>query len=123
MRIGQSTKKENLDNLSVATQATLHHEMVTFAAGSRVTAIHREKAMCYFLAEADDMVEACKRNGVKLNAGERRAREVNDICKGLAGFPQARVMALSLMLSHLTADALPFRKSPVLLMASSPASF
>ena len=63
---------EGLDIISVTTPATVRHEIVVFAASGGIRAIYCEKAMCCSMAQADEMVEACRRNGVKLNVGTLR---------------------------------------------------
>ena len=113
----QMIEKENLDILSVTTPATLHHEIVTFAANNGVRAIYCEKAMCCSLSEADDMVEACKRNDVKLNVGTLRRfhpgyhamREL--VMNGSIGEPKAAIAYSLGILMHThshTADTIRF---------------
>jgi len=111
-------EKERLDILSVTTPATVRHEIVTFAAANGgIRGIYCEKAMCCSMAQADDIVESCKINGVKLNvgtlrrfhAGYQRMRDLVD--SGKVGKPKV-VIAYStgaLMHTHShTADTIRF---------------
>jgi len=59
-------KKEVIDIVSVATHADVRAEIVIAAAEARVRGILAEKAVATSAAEADEMIEACRRNGVKL---------------------------------------------------------
>ncbi len=63
---------ERPDIVSVTTPATLHAEIVIFAAEHGVPAIYCEKALACSLAEADAMVAAVERHGVKFNTGTLR---------------------------------------------------
>jgi predicted dehydrogenase len=65
-------EREQLDMLSVTTPATARHEIVTFAARRGVEGIYCEKAMCCSMSQADDIVESCRSNNVKLNVGTLR---------------------------------------------------
>lgn len=65
-------ERERPDILSVTTPATVRHEIVTFAADNGVKGIYCEKAMCCSMAQADDIVESCRRKNVKLNVGTLR---------------------------------------------------
>lgn len=110
-------ERERLDILSVTTPATVRHEIVTFAANSGISGIYCEKAMCCSMAQADDMVESCKINDVKLNvgtlrrfhAGYRRMRELLD--SGRIGRPKVAIAysAGALMHTHShTVDTIRF---------------
>jgi predicted dehydrogenase len=63
---------ERPDIVSVATPATLHAEMVVFAAEHGARAIYCEKALCCSLAEADAMAAAVAAHGVKFSTGTLR---------------------------------------------------
>jgi predicted dehydrogenase len=65
-------EREQLDVLSVTTPATARHEIVTFAAKKGIKGIYCEKAMCCSMSQADDIVESCRSNDVKLNVGTLR---------------------------------------------------
>lgn len=58
--------EEELDIVSVVTHADVRAEVVIAAAEARVKGILAEKAMATSAAEADAMLEACRRHGVKL---------------------------------------------------------
>jgi len=64
--------KEEPDIVSVATQPEQRAEIVVYAADHGVKAIYAEKAMAASMADADAMVEACERNGVRFNLGANR---------------------------------------------------
>lgn len=59
-------EKENLDIVSVCTWHSSHAEITIAAAESGVKGIICEKPMCVSLGQADAMIEACEKNGVKL---------------------------------------------------------
>ncbi len=61
--------KENLDIVSVCTWAQTHAEVTIEAAARKPQAIMCEKPMATGLKEADNMLEACRENGVKLAIG------------------------------------------------------
>lgn len=54
------------DLVCVATRPGPRAEIVTTLAEMKVPAIFATKPMCYSLAEADTMIEACQRNGTRL---------------------------------------------------------
>ncbi|MEW6749975.1 MAG: Gfo/Idh/MocA family oxidoreductase [Candidatus Latescibacterota bacterium] len=64
--------REHLDIVSVCSWDPQHAEMTVAAAARRPKAILSEKPMATSLAEADAMVVACQRNGVKLAVGHQR---------------------------------------------------
>lgn len=59
-------KKERLDIVSVCTWAQYHAPATMSAAKSGVRAILCEKPMTTNMGKADEMIEACRENGVKL---------------------------------------------------------
>ena len=65
-------EKEKPDILSIATRPTPYAEICIFAAEHGVKGIYCEKPLARSLEEADRMVEACERNGVKFNYGTQR---------------------------------------------------
>lgn len=65
-------KKEDLDIVSICTWPPLHAEMTINLAESGVKGILCEKPMAVNLAEADAMIEACDKHGVKLAIGHMR---------------------------------------------------
>lgn len=67
-------EKENLDLVSVGPRwIDCHAEMVIACANAGVKGILCEKPFARTLAEADTMMEACNRNGVKVAVAHRRA--------------------------------------------------
>lgn len=86
---------ERPDILCIATRPGPHEEQVTFAAENGVRAIYCEKPLCCSMAEADRMVAACERNGVRFNYGTQRRfnpiyrRLRRAIEEGAVGKPQA----------------------------------
>jgi len=64
--------KEQPDIVSIATQPEQRAEIVGYSADHGVKAIYAEKAMAASMADADDMVDACERNGVRFNLGTNR---------------------------------------------------
>lgn len=60
------------DLVSITTPGVLHAEVTIFAAEHGAKGIYCEKAFACSLAEADAMVEAVERNGVKFNMGTLR---------------------------------------------------
>ncbi len=64
--------KEQPDLLSVTTRPGSHRDIVVYAAEHGVKAIWCEKPLCCSMAEADEMVDACERQGVKFNLGVNR---------------------------------------------------
>ncbi len=64
--------KEQLDIVSVCTYPVPHRDMVVAAAESGVKAIFCEKSMAVTLREADEMIDACEKNGVRLSINHGR---------------------------------------------------
>ncbi|MEZ4861035.1 MAG: Gfo/Idh/MocA family oxidoreductase [Caldilineaceae bacterium] len=64
--------KERPDIVSVCSWDPMHAEMTIAAAARRPKAILCEKPMAVSLSEADAMMIACQRNGVKLAIGHQR---------------------------------------------------
>ena len=65
---------EELDLVNVCPRwLDCHAEMVIAAAESGVRGILCEKPMAQTLADADEMVEACRKNGVRMAVAHRRA--------------------------------------------------
>ena len=58
--------KEKPDIVSVTTRTTERAEVVMAAAEAGVKAIYATKPMCHSLAEADAMIEVCRKHGVIL---------------------------------------------------------
>jgi predicted dehydrogenase len=58
--------------VSVCTRPGSHAEIVEFAAARGVRALYCEKPLCASMEEADRMVAACERHGVKFNLGTNR---------------------------------------------------
>ena len=65
-------RAEKPDIVSVATRPAMHAEITIFAAENGVTGIYCEKPLCCSMEEADAMLEACEKNGVKFNYGTQR---------------------------------------------------
>ena len=65
-------EKEKPDIVSIATRPATHAEMTVFAAENGVKGIYCEKPLCCSMAEADAMLEACVKHGVKFNYGTQR---------------------------------------------------
>jgi predicted dehydrogenase len=65
-------EREQPDIVSIATRPATHAEMTVFAAEHGVRAIYCEKPLCCSMEEADVMVEACERYGVRFNYGTQR---------------------------------------------------
>ena len=63
---------EKLDIVSVCTYPIPHRDIVVAAAQSGVKAIFCEKAMATTLREADEMIDACRKNNVKLSINHTR---------------------------------------------------
>jgi UDP-N-acetyl-2-amino-2-deoxyglucuronate dehydrogenase len=59
-------ERERPDVLGIATQVRHHREPVLAAAAARVPGVLCEKPMALDLADADAMVEACRRSGTRL---------------------------------------------------------
>lgn len=62
----QMLEKEKLEIVSVCTTAKIRPQIVKDCASAGVKAIWAEKPISFSLAEADEMVDACDSNGVKL---------------------------------------------------------
>ena len=65
-------EKEQPDIVSIATRPIPHAEMTVFAAEHNVKGIYCDKPLCCSMKEADAMVEACEKYGVKFNYGTQR---------------------------------------------------
>lgn len=65
-------ERERPDIVSIATRPATHAEMTVFAAEHGVKGIYCEKPLCGSMEEADAMVDACERYGVKFNYGTQR---------------------------------------------------
>lgn len=63
---------EKPDIVSVVTHADLHAEITTYAANARVPGVFCEKPIAGSLAEADAVIDACKRSGTRLLVGHLR---------------------------------------------------
>lgn len=64
--------KESPDIVLVATRPATHEEIIIHAAENGVKGIYCEKPLCCSMAEADRMVAAVERFGVKFNYGTQR---------------------------------------------------
>ena len=77
-------EKANLDLVSVGPRwIDCHAEMVIACAEAGVKGILCEKPMARTLAEADAMIDACDRNGVKIATAHRRASAYEQYAKKL----------------------------------------
>ena len=77
-------EKENLDLVSVGPRwVGAHAEMVIACAEEKVKGIFCEKPFARTLAEADAMLAACKRNGVRVAVAHRRANAYEQHAKKL----------------------------------------
>jgi len=65
-------EREQPDIVCIATRPATHAEMTVFAAENGVKGIYCEKPLCCSMAEADAMVEAVEKHGVKFNYGTQR---------------------------------------------------
>ena len=65
-------EKEQPDIVSIATRPTPYAEICIFAAEHGVKGIYCEKPLARSMEEADSMVEACEKHGVKFNYGTQR---------------------------------------------------
>lgn len=70
-------KNENLDILSVCTNTPSHAEITIAAAESGIKCIFCEKPIASNLKDAEDMIKACKSNGVKLLVNHTRRWDSN----------------------------------------------
>jgi predicted dehydrogenase len=64
--------RERPDIVSIATRPATHAELTVFAAEHGVRGIYCEKPLCCSMVEADAMVAACERHGVRFNYGTQR---------------------------------------------------
>jgi len=64
--------KEEIDIVSITTWQNVRAEITVAAAEAGVKGIFGEKPMCASVGEADEMIDACERNGVKLAIGHQR---------------------------------------------------
>ena len=65
-------EKEQLDVVSICTYPVPHRDMVLAAAESGVKAIFCEKSMAITLRQADEMIEVCEKQGVRLSINHGR---------------------------------------------------
>lgn len=65
-------RREQPDIMCIATRPGPHADIVSFAAENGVRAIYCEKPLCNSMRQADAMLEACERYGVKFNYGTQR---------------------------------------------------
>ena len=65
-------KKEAIDIVSVAAWTQFHHEMVVAAAESGVQGIYCEKPMALTLDQAEEMLNVCNENNVKIVINHER---------------------------------------------------
>ena len=65
-------EKEEPDIISVATRPGNHAEITIFAAEHGAKGIYCDKPLCASMEEADAMVNACEKHGVKFNLGTQR---------------------------------------------------
>jgi len=63
---------ERPDIISITTRPNTHAEITCFAAAHGVRGIYCEKPLCCSMEEADRMLEACSKAGVKFNYGTNR---------------------------------------------------
>jgi predicted dehydrogenase len=68
----EMVRRENLDILCIATRPGPHAEIAVFAAESGVRGLYCEKPLCNSMRQADAMLGACERHGVKFNYGTQR---------------------------------------------------
>ncbi|MBI2191380.1 MAG: Gfo/Idh/MocA family oxidoreductase [Planctomycetes bacterium] len=68
----EMVEKERPDIVSVTTRPGNHAEITVYAAEHGVRGIYCEKPLCCSMQEADTMLEACRRHGVKFNYGTNR---------------------------------------------------
>lgn len=73
----EMVKKEKPDIVSIATAAATHAEMSIFACENGARGIYCEKPMCCSLAEADAIVDAVSKSGVKYMLGAQRRHHPN----------------------------------------------
>ena len=65
-------EKERPDVVCIATRPASHRDLVVYASENGVKGIYCEKSLCCSMEEADAMVAACDRHGVKFNYGTQR---------------------------------------------------
>jgi predicted dehydrogenase len=65
-------KNDTLDIVSVCTYPVPHRDIIVAAALSGVKAIFCEKSMAVTLRQADEMIDVCEKNGVKLSINHGR---------------------------------------------------
>lgn len=96
-------QKENLDLVSVAPRwIDCHAEMVIASANAGVRGILCEKPFARTLAEADAMMEACNRNGVKVAVAHRRACAYEQYAKTLVD--EGAIGEIQVLRGHGKAD-------------------
>jgi len=96
-------EKEKLDIVSVCPRwVDCHCEMVLACADAGVKGIFCEKPFATTLAEADAMVEACDRAGIKLAVGHRRASAYEQHAKKLVN--EGAIGEIQVMRGHGKAD-------------------
>ena len=68
----QMISSERLDILCIATRPGPHAEIAVHAADSGVRGFYCEKPLCNSMRQADAILDACERHGVKFNYGTQR---------------------------------------------------
>jgi predicted dehydrogenase len=68
-------ERERLDLVSIATPTRVRHAITLDVAASGVKGIYMEKPIARTLAEADEMIAACRANGVKVAVNHYRTYE------------------------------------------------
>lgn len=95
--------KEELDLVSVGPRwADCHAEMVIACAEAKVRGIFCEKPLSRTLAEADAMIAACERNGVRMAVAHRRANPYEQHAKKL--LDEGAIGDLQVLRGHGKAD-------------------
>jgi predicted dehydrogenase len=96
-------EKERLDIVSVCPRwIDCHADMVIACAEAGVKGIFCEKPLARTLAEADTMIEACDRNGVRMAVAHRRASAYEQHAKRLV--EQGTIGEIQVMRGHGKAD-------------------
>ena len=96
-------EKEDLDLVAVGPRwADCHAEMVIACAEARVKGIICEKPLARTLEEADAMIEACDRNGVRLAVAHRRANAYEQHAKKMVN--DGVIGEIQVMRGHGKAD-------------------
>lgn len=72
-------ERERLDIVSITTWQSVRAEITVAAANGGIKGIFGEKPMCASLGEADAMLEACERHGVKLAIGHQRRFDAQNV--------------------------------------------